>query len=130
MKAIFIAVFITACISVKAQDMTIGPDSECGEWKQLPAKYTEWVSIDTIKKKPVKAISRDWVYEKEKYVTKPTMTLAYFPCGNPENQVYTQRRVCKLTGIIQERSRIIGYDYIEPDKTEYQQAIDSLENIP
>lgn len=115
------------------QGLTVGSSgilnggSDCGTWEKKPIYYTEWEAIDTIVK-PVKTEDRNWVYDQEK-MTGSNMTLAiYAPCGLGTPAQWIQRRVCSITGIIQERRKVQEYYYVPKEKSEYQKTIDSLKN--
>lgn len=104
----------------------LGIINDCGTWKASPIVFTDWQSVDTLKKKPIKDTIRKWIYDAEKMQYSTITTLEYSPCGNGRPTIWEQYRVCQITGIRQMRRKIQSYIYIEKPKSEYQSAIDSL----
>lgn len=100
--------------------------NDCGTWEPQPDYYTEWESVDTLKKSQIKDTIRKWVYSPEKMQVSNMQTLEYAPCGNGRPTTWAQERICELTGIRQTRYRVRTYKYIPKPKTEYQKVVDSL----
>lgn len=100
--------------------------NNCGTWEPQPDYYTDWESVDTLKKIPIKDTIRKWVYSPEKMQVSNIQTLEYAPCGNGRATTWQQERICELTGIRQKRYRVRTYKYIPKPKTEYQKVVDSL----
>jgi hypothetical protein len=100
--------------------------NDCGTWEPQPDYYTDWESVDTLKKIPIKDTIRRWVYSPEKMQISNMVTLEYAPCGNGRPTTWEQQRICELTGIRQKRYRVRTYKYIPKPKTEYQKVVDSL----
>ena len=100
--------------------------NDCGTWEPQPDYYTEWESVDTLKKVPIKDTIRKWVYSPEKMQISNSVTLEYAPCGNGRPTTWEQQRICELTGIRQKRYRVRTYKYIPKPKTEFQKVVDSL----
>lgn len=100
--------------------------NDCGTWEPQPDYYTDWESVDTLKKIPIKDTIRKWVYSPEKMQISNMVTLEYAPCGNGRPTTWEQQRICELTGIRQKRYRVRAYKYIPKPKTEFQKVVDSL----
>lgn len=123
-KFLLLFILITQCI--KSQSFIQELSSDCGTWQPQPAYYTEWKTIDTILKSPIKNNIRSWVNSDEKLLVSNMTTMEYAPCGNGRPTRYIQYRICKITGIQQTRTKIIEYKYIPKPKTEYEKTVDSL----
>lgn len=100
----------------------------CGTWKLDSSYYGEWSTVDTISNAPVKTKKRDWVYDMETEITSSQVDLVYYPCGRNPDYTTRQFRICKITGIRQQRYGVVKYKYIPPPKSEFQRALDSLLN--
>lgn len=113
--------------SAKSQSFDFGQNiNDCGTWEAQPDYYSEWESVDTLVKKPIKDTVRSWVYDTEKMQVSNMTTLEWAPCGNGRPTIWKQYRVCQTTGIRQVRYRIRSYKYIAKTKSDYQRVIDSL----
>lgn len=99
--------------------------NDCGTWQKKPIYYTEWETEDSLKT-GIKNSKRDWVYSDYKYVSNLITTLEYCPCGCGKSEKWTQERVCRITGILQIRYKIQGYQYIPNPKNYYDKVVDSL----
>lgn len=126
--------FINALLAVvllsqaaKAQSFGgIGFNTDCGTWKAKPIYYTEWQSVDTLKKEPIKDTVRSWVYDKENLMVSNQSLAIYCQCGCGYDTKWQQYRVCQITGIRQVRYKVQPYEYIPKPKSDYERAVDSL----
>ena len=102
-------------------------NNDCGTWKALPTYYTNWESVDTLKKEAIKDTVRNWVYDAEKLMLNNLTYAMYCPCGCGYDKKYSQYRVCSITGIRQIRYKVHPYEYKPKPKSEYQQVVDILQ---
>lgn len=124
-NAVLAVVFF--CQGAKSQSFDFGMNiNDCGTWEAQPDYYTEWKSVDTLVKKPIKDTVRSWVYDTEKMQVSNMTTLEWAPCGNGRPTTWEQYRVCQITGIRQVRYRIRSYKYIPKPKGDYEKAVDSM----
>ena len=70
--------------------------------------------------------ARNWVYDEEKKIQSLWSTLEYAPCGNGRPIRYSQKRVCSINGIIEERYRIVKYKYIPRPKSDFEKVIEAF----
>lgn len=127
---LLIAAILSSVFSMNAQFSFNFDEYDCGTWKAKPIYYTEWQSVDTLKKKPIKDTVRNWVYDDEKMMVTNQVLTIYCPCGCGYDTKWQQYRVCQITGIRQVRYKVQSYEYIPKPKSEYKKAIDSLLNRP
>lgn len=106
---------------------------DCGTWVKDSMRYTDWVTVDTIATDAMKVIlritqteKRDWVYDKERQVRDIVTYDTWYPCGFEPGEKWRQYRICKFTGIKQERYRVQDHKYIPPPVSAYQRLEDSL----
>ncbi len=94
---------------------------DCGTWVQDTTFTTEWMPVDTLGR--VTTDTRNWIYDKERYVTDLTVTAEYAPCGRGYPDLYETIRICSLTGIRQRSQRVITYRYVPKKLSPYQKAV-------
>jgi hypothetical protein len=124
--AILMLAVVLSAKSQTFQGLGLSLNNNCGTWKALPIYYTNWESMDTLKKKNIKDTIRKWVYDEERLQFSNTTTLEYNPCGSGKPIIWEQYRVCQITGIRQRRYKIQPYEYIPKTKSDYERTVDSL----
>ncbi len=105
--------------------------SNCGTWVKDSLYYTDWLTADTLVKKPITDTVRRWIYNDYEFVFRTNssnLLLSYCPCGCGYDDRWMQQRVCAVTGIRQYRYRIQTFKYIPKPKSDYEKAVDSLLN--
>ena len=88
----------------------------CGTYKANPSDTSKWYTTDSVTSL-IKTTKRDWVYSEwqRQYSNLLFVDAVYRPCGNsPEPIVYVQKRICRLTFVVQERTAILTYSYVPP----------------
>ncbi len=124
MKHLLTLLLLSSCIVGKGQNLNFN-SRFCGTWTAKPDSITPWAPKDTLG--VVKTDKREWVQEKEwNYPPLGPSKTVYCPCGCPDDIIRTQKRVCRLTGIIQERRKITAYTYTPPPLSTYEQVVDSI----
>ena len=130
-QAAILATLLLCAVFCQAQTIQgIFQISDCGTVKDTIV-YSEWQSVDTLIKRPIKDTVRNWVYNEkdEPFESNSYNYLVYCPCGCLWDKNWFQYRVCKLTGIRQRRIKTQSFTRILPPpkpKTEYEKTIDSL----
>lgn len=108
-------------------ESVIFDDIPCGTWVKLPQEITDWQTVDTLGDKKRFDTAQRWVYDEERLEPQIQWTNAvYSPCGFGYPVIYEQYRIDAGTGIRQVRQRIIRQKYVEPEKSEYENVVDSL----
>lgn len=122
MKKILLLAFCVLVINAKAQ--SVFGSEDCPIMIEGEPQYSEWVTIDN---KTATISKPEWVYDKERLVVSFTTPAVYCPCGCWWPNVYTQKRIDKKTGVIQERTKTVAYISKPTPKSEYQKAVDSFQ---
>lgn len=100
-------------------------ESNCGEWVYQETQFFPWSAIDTLFE--VTTDKRDWYHDEIKPLFDNSLThLVHYPCGKNPSASYTQKRICKITGIIEERLIIERYRYEPKEKNMFDQIKDQF----
>lgn len=99
---------------------------ECnGRWVPGVDYYTDWVTVDTIGSKKELNENREWICDEFKKTNNNSYQLGiYRPCGDGSPTIYTQFRICTITGIRQKREHIYPKVWQENEKTEYEKVLE------
>jgi len=100
---------------------------KCGTWVEDSLTISDWNTIDTLRQ--VNSSERSWIYDEWVLQMSYTMDAVYRPCGSAGPIIWKRRRICTLTGIIQEQTKTQNYRYIPPVKSRFEKVKDSMEII-
>lgn len=128
--SIFIIITIMSSLVATAQDDDL--KGKTYSWVLKSTHYTQWETIDTISKKPIKDNKRDWyAYRIDDDVdtssSLPLINYSPFTKNKKATRKFEEFRICKITGIRQHKYLVQEFELVA--KKRYEVIIDSLKSL-
>lgn len=125
MRTTIISFFLFLAAGPAPAQLPVIAELPCeGEWMPQAPICGDWQNIDTLQSGKPFTGKHEWIEDDLRPIASEPSPYAYrTPCSSPTAERYSQRRVCRITGVVQERTVRIEYHFVT---TEYKNVVERL----